>query len=306
MPKRQDEGAGTSKVNGAIIDISTLGILAEQLREVSDRLIITQSEVAEAKATAAESKVSTTALRVQVDSRKKQKTSAFQFSTKGNEIQFNTNVDIINDLTRALTALELGIPDEVNEHVKCALVTLQKRNKCIKLADKSPAGWALVDEYLGCELASDEEDDKRIKRAEAAVQLKYKRRLENNASRGNRGGRRGSYAGRGRYDNTPGAAHQHQLHHYANEGHYANNQYQGYAQNWTHGYAPVYPTPMQATGAPFYPGNGPHGQEQAGYHQRNLGPCFFCKGLHLRNACPVLAKQSASVQHRIEGAYQTQ
>ena len=117
MPKRQNEGAGTSKGDHAIIDISTLSTLADRLREVSEQLLSTQSEVAEAKEAAAEAKLTTSAIKAQVESRKKHKKAAYQFTTKGNEIQFNTNLDIINDLTRALTSLELGCPDEVNEHI---------------------------------------------------------------------------------------------------------------------------------------------------------------------------------------------
>ena len=178
---------------------------------------------------------------------------------------------------------------------------MQKRNKCIKLADKSPAGWALVDEYLGCELASDEEDGKRIKRAEAAVQLKYDRRQKQNATRGYRGGRRGTYSGRGRTEtNYHLNTHQNNAGIYANAHHYANTWPQGY--NLQHGYHNA----VQAPTAQFYTANGAQVQHQAGYQQRTLGPCYHCRGPHLRNACPELAKLSANVQQRLEGAYRTQ
>ena len=44
---------------------------------------------------------------------------------------------------------------------------LYKRNKLIKTAGKSPAGWNKVREYLSENLESDSEGDKKLKAAEA-------------------------------------------------------------------------------------------------------------------------------------------
>ena len=44
--------------------------------------------------------------------------------------------------------------------------SLRHRQKIIKLADKSEAGWLEVKEYQREELASDSEDEKRIKKAQ--------------------------------------------------------------------------------------------------------------------------------------------
>jgi hypothetical protein len=219
MPKAKNVGAGSSNEATTIIDTSILNSLAEQLRSVSDTLVRTQNEVAEAKASAAEAKITSSAIKLQVEATKKHKRAAYQFGTKGNEIQFNNNVDIVNDLTKALTALELGIPEEVHNYVRLAISALLQRNKCIKMADKSPAGWALVDEYLGCDLASDEEDDRKIRRAEATVEQRYKRKLEA-ANRGNRGNRRGNYSGRGRYDYQQNPSHHVYQHNGAAQGAY--------------------------------------------------------------------------------------
>ena len=58
------------------------------------------------------------------------------------------------NIDKATTALEKGI------HLN------SQRNKQILMADQSDAGWATVDEYLMKDVASDSEDDRRIRKAE--------------------------------------------------------------------------------------------------------------------------------------------
>ena len=54
--------------------------------------------------------------------------------------------------------------------------TIKKRQKLIKLADKNKDGWLVVEEYESDDLASDTDDEKRIKKAKSAAE---KRRKEN-------------------------------------------------------------------------------------------------------------------------------
>uniref|UniRef100_A0A7M5WQ27 CCHC-type domain-containing protein n=2 Tax=Clytia hemisphaerica TaxID=252671 RepID=A0A7M5WQ27_9CNID len=44
--------------------------------------------------------------------------------------------------------------------------TIRKRRKVLKLADRSPAGWDTVQEYLTDDLASDSDDGKKMRQAE--------------------------------------------------------------------------------------------------------------------------------------------
>ena len=64
--------------------------------------------------------------------------------------------------------------------VKNMIEDLQKRNKLPKIADKSPAEWNTVQEYLLDDLASASEDDKKLKAAEARALGKQKFKVKKN------------------------------------------------------------------------------------------------------------------------------
>ena len=53
---------------------------------------------------------------------------------------------------------------------------LDKRQKPIKLADSSEAGWDAAQEYECQDIASDDEDDKKIRNARAATNRKRKQK----------------------------------------------------------------------------------------------------------------------------------
>ena len=59
---------------------------------------------------------------------------------------------------------------------------IEKRNKRLKIADKSIAGWGTIEEYLSDDPASDSEDDRKIKAAERRALQKQNMRRTNQRS----------------------------------------------------------------------------------------------------------------------------
>ena len=132
-------------------------------------------------------------------------TKPHKFRKRGNEEQFNINSKVLEKITDAETALgclldkeNLQIDErEVTElHAAHAAVVeskdlLKKRQKLVKLADKSESGWKVVDEYESNELAEDSEDEKKINKAEnrASRKIKENRRFGTRGFFGRRQGR---------------------------------------------------------------------------------------------------------------------
>ena len=99
---------------------------------------------------------------------------SYVFKKKGNEQQFNFNRKVIQKSSSALKAVESSNIVKAREELLEGISLLNNRQKIIKLADKSEFGWATVQEYLDDELADDEADASKIKKAEkrAATRIK--------------------------------------------------------------------------------------------------------------------------------------
>ena len=76
----------------------------------------------------------------------------------------------------------LNEPQEVHKLVAEGRQLIKKRQKLIKLADRSKDGWLVVQEYESGEVPSNSEDEKKIRKAKLSAE---KKRKESKACSGN-------------------------------------------------------------------------------------------------------------------------
>ena len=101
--------------------------------------------------------------------------SAPQFNKKSNEEQYKANKAIKDAVEDAQIALQRNDVEKTKQALDKGMELLQERQKLILLADKSQYGWKTVLEYKHHDLADDEEDEKKICRAESRAARSTKR-----------------------------------------------------------------------------------------------------------------------------------
>jgi neutral trehalase len=91
------------------------------------------------------------------------------FRKKSNEDQFKSTNAVMMCLDETPDFLSKKNFDKTKEALDKGRVLLTERHKLINLWDKSPFGWKTVLEYKQHDLAADEEDEKKIYRADRAA-----------------------------------------------------------------------------------------------------------------------------------------
>ena len=95
---------------------------------------------------------------------------------KRHQKQFDVNEDVKEKLSEAETALNqtpVAI-ERAKTAIQEGMEIINKRQKLIKIADRSEHGWATVDEYVEDELADNSDDEKHLFKAEARAESKVK------------------------------------------------------------------------------------------------------------------------------------
>lgn len=116
----------------------------------------------------------------QLEGKSKVEKEATEFKFKGNRKQFELNSQLDNILTQI--GDNSHNPEEVLKLVADGKERIKKRQKLVKLADRNKDGWLVVQEYESDDLASNSDDEKRIKKAKNAVEKKRKDSKQNASS----------------------------------------------------------------------------------------------------------------------------
>jgi hypothetical protein len=266
---REDEAP--PRPQNTVFSADELRALAEQMQTVAEGLVQTQNALAE-------NKIETNALKRKLETAG----SSTDWNHRGNQVQYDVHVRVLNNLAQACMSLEVEQYDDAKAFINAGILLVSERIKDIRIADKSPGGWGTIDEYRGNSLASDEDDAAKIRRAENAAVAKQLKRKQASADRG-RGASRGVGRGRGPYIPAFSVPNQAAVY---NAQLYPNNPWvsANYPQQ------PVYNPPQPTVQAP----------------PRQLGPCYICSGPHLRNACPILRNQQAAQQYQVQTQNATQ
>ena len=107
-----------------------------------------------------------------IEGQSKIQKSASEFKFKGNGKQFEFNAKLQSLLARIKANAD--DPSQVNTLVQEAEQFIRKRQKLIKIADRSKDGWLVVQEYESDDLTWNSEDEKRLKKEKNAAEKKRK------------------------------------------------------------------------------------------------------------------------------------
>ena len=122
----------------------------------------------------------------QIEQRSKLDKEVVQLKFKGNQKQFELNAELDAIFESIETESESIEPNlsQIKKLSQEGRQRIRKRQKLIKIADKSRDGWQVVAEYESDELASGSEDEKLVNKAREAASRKRRQKEQLSSDRG--------------------------------------------------------------------------------------------------------------------------
>ena len=106
--------------------------------------------------------------------KKFKKPDGHDIKQKGNKDQFDFNTAISFAIQECQDQTSRGNIEDLSANLTSTATKLKKRNKLIKLADRSPMEWSVIQEYEQDPMASDSDDAQKIRQTEQRAIRKRK------------------------------------------------------------------------------------------------------------------------------------
>ena len=95
---------------------------------------------------------------------KKYKPDGHDIKGKGNRDQFDFDIEIYFAIQECEQQISRGNIEDLSANLTSIATKLRKRSKLIKLADRLPAEWSIVQEYEQDPMARDSDDAQKLDR----------------------------------------------------------------------------------------------------------------------------------------------